>query len=75
MLMHYTVCIVIIMIMHIQSMLKVHSSTKHTPFELVFGQPPLSVVVPDARHKERINEEDLELNVPTGEMESAQDTS
>eukprot|EP00731_Ephydatia_muelleri_P001341 Em0001g1341a len=56
-------------------MLKVHSSTKHTPFELVFGQPPRSVVVPDARLKELINEEDLELNVPTGEMESAQDTS
>ena len=77
MLMHYTVhdCIVIIMIMHIQSMLKVHSSTKHTPFELVFGQPPRSVVVPDARLKECINEKDLELSVPTGEMESAQDTS
>ena len=75
MLTHYTVCIVIIMIIHIQSMLKVHSSTKHTPFELVFGQPPRSVLVPDARLKERINEEDLELNVPTGEMETAQDTS
>eukprot|EP00731_Ephydatia_muelleri_P025547 Em0017g630a len=33
---------------------------------------PRSVVVPDARLKELINEEDLEL---TGEMESAQDTS
>ena len=49
-----------------------HRPTKHTPFELVFGQPPRSVVVPDARLKELINEEDLEL---TGEMESAQDTS
>eukprot|EP00731_Ephydatia_muelleri_P003675 Em0001g3675a len=48
------------------------NSTKHTPFELVFGQPPRSVVVPDARLKGLINEEDLEL---TGEMESAQDTS
>eukprot|EP00731_Ephydatia_muelleri_P035440 Em0124g10a len=54
---------------------QVHSSTKHTPFELVFGQPPRSVVVPDARLKGLINEEDLELNVPTGEMKSAQDTS
>ena len=54
---------------------QVHSSTKHTPFELVFGQPPRSVMVPDARIKGLINEEDLELNVPTGEMESAQDTS
>ena len=51
---------------------QVHRPTKHTPFELVFGQPPRSVVVPDARLKELINEEDLEL---TGEMESAQDTS
>ena len=51
---------------------QVHSSTKHTPFELMFGQPPRSVVVPDARLKGLINEEDLEL---TGEMESAQDTS
>eukprot|EP00731_Ephydatia_muelleri_P030186 Em0021g709a len=48
------------------------NSTKHNPFELVFGQPPRSVVVPDARLKGLINEEDLEL---TGEMESAQDTS
>ena len=52
---------------------QVHSSTKHTQFELVFGQPPRSVV-PDARLK-GLNEEDLELNVPTGEMESAQNTS
>ena len=51
---------------------QVHSSTKHTPFELVFGQPPRSVVVPDARLKGLINEEDLVL---TGETESAQDTS
>eukprot|EP00731_Ephydatia_muelleri_P008442 Em0004g780a len=51
---------------------QVHRPTKHTPFELVFGQPPRSVVVPDARLKGLINEEDLEL---TGEMESAQDTS
>ena len=49
-----------------------HRPTKHTPFELAFGQPPRSVVVPDARLKRLINEEDLEL---TGEMESAQDTS
>ena len=54
---------------------QVHSSTKHTPFELVFGQPPRSVVVPDARLKGLINEEDLELNVPTGQMKSAHDTS
>eukprot|EP00731_Ephydatia_muelleri_P003396 Em0001g3396a len=51
---------------------QVHRPTKHTPFELVLGQPPRSVVVPDARLKGLINEEDLEL---TGEMESAQDTS
>ena len=51
---------------------RVHRPTKHTPFELVFGQPPRSVVVPDARLKGLINEEDLELS---GEMESAQDTS
>eukprot|EP00731_Ephydatia_muelleri_P021616 Em0014g207a len=51
---------------------EVHSSTKHTPFELVIGKSPRSVVVPDTRLKGLINEEDLEL---TGEMESAQDTS
>ena len=56
------------MIMSIQSMLKCIAQQ----FELVFGQPPRSVVVPDARLKGLINEEDLEL---TGEMESAQDTS
>ena len=39
---------------------QVHSSTKHTPFELVFGQPPRSVGVPDARLKGLINEEDLD---------------
>ena len=26
---------------------QVHESTKHTPHELVFGQPPRSVVLPD----------------------------
>ena len=51
---------------------QVHSSTKHIPFELVFGQLPRSVVVPDVRLKGLINEEDLVL---TGEMENAQDTS
>ena len=38
---------------------QVHEATKHTPYELVFGQPPRSLLVPDATFKGKINEEDL----------------
>lgn len=36
-----------------------HEATKHTPYELVFGQPPRSLLVPDVSFKGKINEEDL----------------
>ena len=38
---------------------QVHEATKHTPYELVFGQPPKSLLVPDATFKGKINEEEL----------------
>ena len=40
-----------------------HESTKHTPYELVFGQPPRSVLIPDVTFKGMINEEDMDGNV------------
>lgn len=39
---------------------QVHEATKHTPYELVFGQPPRSTVVPGVDFQGRINEEDLQ---------------
>ena len=41
---------------------QVHDSTKHTPYELVFGQPPRSHIIPDSFQGE-INEEDIEQSV------------
>jgi len=38
---------------------QVHEATKHTPYELVFGQPPRSLLVPNATFKGMINEEEL----------------
>ena len=39
---------------------QVHEATKHTPYELVFGQPPRSLLVPNVTFKGKINEEELE---------------
>lgn len=36
-----------------------HEATKHTPYELVFGQPPQSLVIPDKTLVGKIHEEDL----------------
>ena len=38
---------------------QVHETTKHTPYELVFGQPPRSLLVPVATFKGKIDEEEL----------------
>ena len=38
---------------------QVHEATKHTPYELVFGQPPRSLLIPDNKLVGRLNEEDL----------------
>ena len=38
---------------------QVHEATKHTPHDLVFGQPPRSLLLPDATFKGKINEEEL----------------
>ena len=37
---------------------QVHEATKHTPYELVFAQPPRSVIIPDPSFHGRI-EDDL----------------
>ena len=37
-----------------------NEATKHTPYELVFGQPPRSLLIPDNTLMGKINEEDLE---------------
>ena len=39
---------------------QVHEATKHTPYELVFGQPPRSLVVPDVGLRGQLEEEVLE---------------
>ena len=36
-----------------------HEATKHTPYELVFGQPPHSILVPDAGFRGQLDEEVL----------------
>ena len=41
---------------------QVHEATKHTPYELVFGQPPRSLLVPNVTFKGNINEELEEPN-------------
>ena len=38
---------------------QVHESTKYTPRELVFGQPPRSLVIPDNKLAGKIDEEVL----------------
>jgi len=38
---------------------QVHETTKHTPYELVFGQPPRSLVIPDPTLCGKIDEEEL----------------
>ena len=39
---------------------QVHKSTKHTPYELVFRQPPRSLLVPDATLRGQLDEEALQ---------------
>ena len=39
---------------------QVHKTVKHTPYKLVFGQSPSSLLVPDATLKGMMNEEDIE---------------
>ena len=38
---------------------QVHESTKQMPYELVFGQPPRSIVEPDGKLRGRCCEEDI----------------
>ena len=39
---------------------QVHEATKSTPYELVFGQPPRSLLVPDVGFCGQLNEETLD---------------
>ena len=39
---------------------QVHEATKHTPYELVFGQPPRSLLVPDVGFRGQLDEEILQ---------------
>ena len=52
---------------------QVHEVTKHTLYELAFGQPPPSLVIPDPDFSGKIAEEDLENSSPgqEGDSESA----
>lgn len=43
---------------------QVHEVTKHTLYELVFGQPPRSLTVPDAHFGVQLNDEALETESP-----------
>eukprot|EP00731_Ephydatia_muelleri_P010267 Em0005g853a len=49
---------------------QVHESTKHTPYELVFGQPPRSVVLPDVSFRGKIDEEDYKDDTCAKEEDS-----
>ena len=40
-----------------------HDATKHTPYELVFGQPPQSLIVPDANFQGVLDEQAIEVDV------------
>lgn len=41
---------------------QVHDATKERPYELVFGQPPRSLMLPDATKRGVIKEEDVSLD-------------
>ena len=41
---------------------QVHEATKHTPYELVFGQPPRSLLVPDPEFRGRLEEEGVQAS-------------
>ena len=43
---------------------QVHDTTKHSPYELVFGQPPRSLLVPDPFFQGHLEEGDLETSEP-----------
>ena len=47
-----------------------HEVTKHTPYELAFGQPPRSLLIPDPNVSGKIAEEDLENNCPEQDGDS-----
>ena len=49
---------------------QVHESTKHTQSELMFGQPPRSVVLPDVSYRGKIGEEDLKDDTCAKEEDS-----
>ena len=40
--------------------MQVHEKTKAMPYELVFGQPPRSIIIPEPRLKSTIDEEQLD---------------
>ena len=54
-----TLCSVMFVI-HLDTLnTQVHEATKNTPYELVFGQPPRSLLIPDNKLSGRLDEEDL----------------
>ena len=64
----YKFAIMFYFIYHADTMnTQVHETTKHTPYELVFEQPPRSVLIPDTTMKGKINEEDFQVDEPTQE--------
>ena len=42
---------------------QVHESTKHTPYELVFGQPPRSLVIPNNKLAGKIDQDLGEVQI------------
>ena len=57
---------------------QVHEVTKHTPYELAFGQPPRSLVILDPSFRGKLDEEDLvghEENSPEQNKDNGHDES
>ena len=47
---------------------QVHEATKHTTYELVFVQPPRSLLVPDAHFRGQLDEEVLQSTPSDGDV-------
>ena len=48
--------------------IQVHETTKAMPYELVFGQPPRSIIIPEPRLKGTIDEEQLDDDTTDDEV-------
>lgn len=47
---------------------QVHEATKHTPYGLVFGQPPWLLLDPDAGFRNQLDEEVLQSTPSDGDV-------